>query len=287
MIRNNYLGDNDKKSSRHGSLTYNAHFAFFCNTGEDMKFELTDVEFSYPGTTGNALQKINLSFDSGSITGLVGANGSGKSTLIKILLRQLIGYKGSYRIDDQLIDDFSGSVLGTYGIGYAPEDVVLDEFLTGYEILYIIKEIRNITDQRFNEDLDFLSTSLRVEDWLQKKTCSEYSQGMRRKLSIMIALIGPVRYAILDEPNNGLDPLSIFGLKQAIVKRKNEGVGVLISTHVLDIIDKISDDVVMLRRGSLLYSGTVATLKNSWPQKDSLEEIYCEMYSSEEVAGVQ
>jgi ABC-type multidrug transport system ATPase subunit len=252
-----------------------------------MKFELTEVEFSYPGTTGNALQKINLSFDSGSITGLVGANGSGKSTLIKILLRQLIGYKGTYKIDSQLVDDFSGSILGTYGIGYSPEDVVLDEFLTGYEILYIIKEIRAISDTTFNEDLEFLSTSLRVEDWLQKKPCSEYSQGMRRKLSIMIALIGPIRYAILDEPNNGLDPLSIYGLKQAIVKRKSEGIGVLISTHVLDIIDKISDDVVMLRKGSLLYNGTVPDLKNKWPKTSSLEEIYCEMYSSEEVAGIQ
>ena len=246
-----------------------------------MKFQLTDIEYSYPGSKANALQQVNLTFDSGSITGLVGANGSGKSTLIKILLRQLIGYQGNYSVDDTIIDDYTGSVLGLYGIGYAPEDVVLDEFLTGYEILYIIKEIRNISDTQFNEDIAYLSASLRVEDWLQKKACSGYSQGMRRKLSIMIALIGPVRYVILDEPNNGLDPLSIYGLKQVLVERKNRGVGVLISTHVLDIIDKISDEVVMLRKGSIIYSGAVSALRNSWSQKNSLEEIYCEMYSTE------
>ncbi len=211
----------------------------------------------------------------------MGANGSGKSTLIKILLRQLIGYNGNYSIDNSTINDFSGSVLGSYSIGYAPEDVVLDDFLTGYEILYLIKEIRNISDTEFNNDIAYLSSSLRVEDWLQKKACSEYSQGMRRKLSIMIALIGPVRYVILDEPNNGLDPLSIYGLKQVLVERKNRGVGVLISTHVLDIIDKISDEVVMLRKGSIIYSGGVSALRNEWAHKNSLEEIYCEMYSSE------
>lgn len=248
-----------------------------------MKFQLTSIDYSYPGTKANALQQINLSLDSGEITGLVGANGSGKSTLIKILLRQLISYRGSYTIDNCSIDDYTGSVLGTYGIGYAPEDVVLDELLTGYEMLYLVKEIRNIADNEFTEDLAYLSSALRVEDWLQKKTCGEYSQGMRRKLSIMIALIGSVRYVILDEPNNGLDPLSIYGLKQVIEKRKNDGVGVLISTHVLDIIDKISDDVVMLRKGAIIYSGAVVDLRNSWSHKNSLEEIYCEMYSNEDV----
>lgn len=246
-----------------------------------MKFQLCDIGYSYSGSAADALQKINLSFDSGLITGLVGANGSGKSTMIKILLRQLTNYTGNYKIDETCIDDFTGSVLGTYNIGYAPEDVILDESLTGYEILYIIKEIREITESQFEADLEYLSSALRVEDWLQKKTCNEYSQGMRRKLSLMIALVGPVKYVILDEPNNGLDPLSIYGLKQVLLKKKECGVGVLISTHILDIIDKISDNVVMLRKGTIIYSGGVSDLRAEWQNKNSLEEIYCEMYSSE------
>ncbi len=246
-----------------------------------MKFQLCDIGYSYSGSAADALHNINLSFDSGLITGLVGANGSGKSTMIKILLRQLTNYTGSYKIDETRIDDFTGSVPGTYKIGYAPEDVILDESLTGYEILYIIKEIRNINDAQFTADLDYLSSALRVEDWLQRKTCSEYSQGMRRKLSLMIALIGPVQYVILDEPNNGLDPLSIYGLKQVLLKKKENGVGILISTHILDIIDKISDNVIMLRKGAIIYSGSVTELRAEWQDKNSLEEIYCEMYSNE------
>lgn len=246
-----------------------------------MKFQLCDIGYSYSGSAADALHNINLSFDSGLITGLVGANGSGKSTMIKILLRQLTNYTGSYKIDETRIDDFTGSVPGTYKIGYAPEDVILDESLTGYEILYIIKEIRNINDSQFTADLDYLSSALRVEDWLQRKTCSEYSQGMRRKLSLMIALIGPVQYIILDEPNNGLDPLSIYGLKQVLLKKKESGVGILISTHILDIIDKISDNVIMLRKGAIIYSGSVTELRAEWQDKNSLEEIYCEMYSNE------
>jgi ABC-2 type transport system ATP-binding protein len=246
-----------------------------------MKFDLNSVGFTYPGSNIHALQNINVAFDSSKITGLIGANGSGKSTLIKIILRQLIGYAGVYSIDSTIMSDFSGSVLGTYGLGYSPEDVVLDELLTGYEILYIVKEIRNIKDSEFSKDIDAFSTALHVEDWLQKKKCSDYSQGMRRKLSIMIALIGPIKFAILDEPNNGLDPLSIYGLKQILKSRKDDGIGTLISTHILDIIDKISDEVMMLRRGNMIYSGSVNELRNKWPDKNSLEEIYFKMYSKE------
>lgn len=219
------------------------------------------------------------------ITGLIGANGSGKSTLIKVLLRQIISYSGVYEIDGKIVDDRTGSILGNFGIGYAPEDVELDDLLTGYEILTIVKEIRDISEKEFSADIEYLSSMLLVDDWLNKKRCSDYSQGMRRKLSIMIALIGPVRFAVLDEPNNGLDPLAIAGLKKILVKRKSEGVGTLISTHILDIIDKISDNVVMLRHGSLLYSGSVLSLRNSWPEQNSLEDIYCEMHTRKEVSS--
>jgi ABC-type multidrug transport system ATPase subunit len=247
-----------------------------------MKFQLTDINYTYNGTSINALTDITIALDSGKITGLVGANGSGKSTLIKILLRQLIRYTGHYTIDAVSVTDNTGSVAGMFGVGYAPEDIILDDALTGYEMLQLVKEVRNISDKDFTSDLEYLSSSLRVEDWLQKKTCAEYSQGMKRKCAIILAMIGPLKYLILDEPNNGLDPLSIYGLKQAILKCKERGTGVLISTHILDIIDKVSDDVVMLRKGRIIYSGMVTELREMWPQKDSLEEIYCEMYSKED-----
>lgn len=252
---------------------------------DTMKFQLTDITYTYRGTNGNALSEITAGLDSGKITGLVGANGSGKSTLIKIILRQLIHYSGHYTIDSVPANDCTGSIAGTYGVGYAPEDVILDDSLTGYEMLQLVREVRNIPEKDFTTDLEYLMSQLRIEDWLQKKTCSEYSQGMRRKCAILLAMIGPLKYIILDEPNNGLDPLSIYGLKQAIGDRRDRGCGVLISTHILDIIDKVSDDVIMLRKGSVIYSGMVSELRALWPQKDSLEEIYFDMYSQEDRQG--
>jgi len=252
-----------------------------------MKFSLSDIHYSYSGSGAMALNAVNMALDSGTITGLVGANGSGKSTLIKILLRQLVRYTGHYTIDSVPVNDYSGSVAGMFGIGYAPEDALLDDSLSGYEMLHIVKEVRKIPEKDFADDVAYFSSALRIENWLQKKTCGEYSQGMKRKTSILLAMIGPLKYIILDEPNNGLDPLSIFGLKQAILRCKERGCGVLVSTHILDIIDKVSDEVVMLRKGLIIYSGKVAQLRDEWPQKSSLEEIYCEMYSNGETTDTK
>ncbi len=244
-----------------------------------MKFELSGLTYTYKKTDAHALVNIDLLLDTNSITGLVGANGSGKSTLIKILLRQIVNYTGTYSIDSAVVSDFTGSIPGNYRIGYAPEDVILDDALSGYEMLHIIKEVRSIPDQEFIDELEELCDELRIDDWLKTRTCGEYSQGMRRKTAILCAMIGQLNYIILDEPNNGLDPLSIYGLKQAILRRQQSGTGVLVSTHVLDIIDKISENVVMMRKGHVIYDGTVEKLKNAWPDKVTLEEIYFEMYS--------
>lgn len=244
-----------------------------------MKFELSDLTYTYKKTDVHALVDVNLQLDTNTITGLVGANGSGKSTLIKILLRQIVHYAGSYTIDSTNVNDYTGSIPGNYKIGYAPEDVILDDALSGYEMLHIIKEVRSISDQDFIDELDQLCDELRVEDWLKNQTCGEYSQGMRRKTAILCAMIGPLNYIILDEPNNGLDPLAMYGLKQAILRRKQSGTGVLVSTHILDIVDKISENVVMMRKGHIIYDGTVDALKSKWSDSATLEEIYFEMYA--------
>jgi len=194
----------------------------------------------------------------------------------------LIRYSGHYTIDTVPVNDYTGSIAGMFGVGYAPEDIILDDSLTGFEMLQLVKEVRNISDAEFTSELDYLLSTLRIDDWLQKKTCGEYSQGMKRKCAILLAMTGPLKYIILDEPNNGLDPLSIYGLKKVISRCRERGTGVLVSTHVLDIIDKVSDDVVMLRKGSIIYSGMVSELRSNWPQKNSLEEIYCDMYSKED-----
>lgn len=244
-----------------------------------VKFELSGLTYTYKKTDAHALVNIDLMLDTNSITGLVGANGCGKSTLIKVLLRQIVNYTGTYSIDSTVVNDYTGSIPGNYRIGYAPEDVILDDALSGYEMLHIIKEVRSIPDQEFIDELEELCDELRIDDWLKTRTCGEYSQGMRRKTAILCAMIGQLNYIILDEPNNGLDPLSIYGLKQAILRRMQNGTGVLVSTHVLDIIDKISENVVMMRKGHVIYDGTVEKLKNAWPDKATLEEIYFEMYS--------
>jgi ABC-type multidrug transport system ATPase subunit len=237
------------------------------------------VFFSYaPRAFG--LKDISFSFDATDVVGLAGANGSGKTTLIRILLGQLVGFKGEYRINGQIISDVSGSVPFRFSIGYAPDSPVLDDALTGYEILSLVADIRKINKPSFDADIALFTSQLHIEDWMQTKRCAEYSTGMRRKISLAVAFLGTPSFVILDEPTNGLDPVSVFGLKKVIAEKKARGCGCLIASHILDFVEKTADHVLLLKNGSLLYGGSLPKIFDLWPGNKNLEEIYMTLFSS-------
>ena len=97
----------------------------------------------------------------------------------------------------------------------------------------------------------------------------------------MIALAGANRYFILDEPTNGLDPLAVFGVKKLVQLNKDNGCGALISSHVLDMVEKIADNILILKNGHIAFNGTLEELKSQWPQGMALDEIYYNIFSSE------
>ncbi len=244
-----------------------------------MYLKLNNLEYAYSGKGRFHLGPLNLSFFTNETTALVGSNGSGKTTLIKILLQQLVRFQGDYCIDDTMVRDFTGSIMHQFGIGYAPEIPVLDEKLTGLEMLYIIKEIYSIDAALFDERLSVLKSHLQVENWFETSPCSDYSQGMRKKVSLMIAFLSAKRYLIIDEPTNGLDPLAIFGLKKLLLQFTSDGLGVLVSSHMLDFVEKVASSLIILRKGVQIFAGKVTSLLEQNPGKQ-LDEIYYEMFTS-------
>lgn len=246
-----------------------------------MLIELSALNFSYGSSDTFRLQNITAAVRSSEIVALVGANGSGKTTLIKILLRQLISYSGSYCIDGSAVTTISGDLLRHQKIGYSPEITILDDELTGFEILTLIQAIREIPPADFSAELDRFKHLLVLDDWLYSKKCKEYSQGMQKKISLMIALLGQNRFIILDEPTNGLDPLAVFGLKKIVQAKKESGSAVLLSSHILDFVEKLVDGIIILKQGAIRYCGTLTELHSQWPKSKSLDEIYFGMYTED------
>lgn len=244
-----------------------------------MVFTLENLLYSYAKNDRFSLGPLSFTLRSDAITALVGSNGSGKTTLIRVLLNELINYGGVYTIDSKPIRDINGTVLYDFGIGYAPEDPLLDEQLSGYEILCIVKEIHRIKEEIFENSIAHFRHLFQLESWFDTAPCKEYSQGMRRKISLMIAFMSASNYLVIDEPTNGLDPLSVFGVKKLLAQRKEQGQGALISSHMLDFVEKIAANIIILKKGRLAFAGTVKELMERWSGK-GLDEIYYHLFTS-------
>jgi ABC-2 type transport system ATP-binding protein len=242
-----------------------------------MHFKLTDIHYKYRSGTNFCLKNISLDFSSGGVIGLAGANGSGKTTLIRIILRQLVDYSGSYTIDSREENDISANFCSQYRIGYAPDNPILDDTLTGYEILRIICDLRLIKKEQFEYEMKLFCDWLQVDEWMRSQPCNEYSHGMRKKISIMCACLGNCRFIVLDEPLNNLDPIAIIGVQKLILYKKKNGTGTLISSHILNFIEKNADNVALMKKGNILYFGPLSNLRDKHDHA-SLEDVYMKLF---------
>jgi ABC-type multidrug transport system ATPase subunit len=243
-----------------------------------MIFTLNNLCYAYGPGAGYALRDVSLTLDSSKVTGLAGANGSGKTTLIRILLGQLIDIEGEYAIDQAPVRDTHGEIMFRHNIGYAPDEVLLDDYLTGREIMEMVAALRKIPRPDFESDIELFTENLRLENWFQTQPCKACSSGMRRKIELCLAYLGKRAYVVLDEPTNGLDPLSVYGLKKIVQAKKAAGTGALIASHILDFVDKTANDCVLLCAGKASYAGSLELLKKEHPAA-TLEEIYFTLFN--------
>jgi ABC-type multidrug transport system ATPase subunit len=245
-----------------------------------LKFVLDSVSYKYHPHASFCLNNVNLAVDSGRVTGLAGANGSGKTTLIRIMLRQLVDYQGGYSIDGEAVNDIAANLCSKYRIGYSPDIPVLDDVLTGYEILGIVGQVRGLTRQETEDHIVRLSSLLDLGQWFRVQQCGEYSHGMRKKVSIALAYLGPVRFVILDEPLNGLDPVAVMAVRTLIEQKRGDGVGTLVSSHILDFIEQCADSCVLMKQGTLIYNGGLQALRTVHGNQ-RLDEIYLSLFHAD------
>ncbi|MCU0370504.1 MAG: ABC transporter ATP-binding protein [Bacteroidales bacterium] len=208
------------------------------------------------------LKGINLEFEPGRITAVLGPNGSGKTTLIKCLLGMVIAQKG------EIVSD--GSVIGSNwhyrrNIGYLPQIARFPENLKVSELITMVKDIRGQ-----QADHGELAAILGLEPFMNKPL-RYLSGGTRQKVNILIAFMFDNRYYILDEPTAGLDPLAMIHFKELLLKEKDHGKAILMTTHMVHLVEELADEVVFLLEGKIYFRGNVKDLKGKYGG-DSLEQ---------------
>ncbi len=224
----------------------------------------------------------NLSFEvkEGAITGFVGRNGAGKTTTINILAGILKPDQGEVKILGEKINP--GDWKYKRKTGFVLEKSNYVENLTGRQYLEFASVMYNLnkneSKKRIDELLDYLD--LNNEN---KKSIKEYSKGMRKKISLATALIHNPELTILDEPLEGIDPVSSSNIKKLLLSLINNGKTVFISSHELGTIEKICDEIIIIDKGNLIYQGTFNNLKEKLGivEKDlnnlSLEDLFVKL----------
>lgn len=209
-----------------------------------------------------AVRGLNLTVEAGTFVGLIGHNGAGKSTTMSMLMGMLRPTEGQVLVHGLNVVD---SLAETRKIvGAVPEEPALYEYLTGREFLEYVIEMRGSGDLEWALDLTGLEGAA-------DRLIREYSQGMRRKTAFAAAMLGDPKVLVLDESLNGLDPPSAIRVKEALRDFVDEGGTVLLSTHVLDTVERVADRIVMLAHGRLVADELVSNLGT-----EGLEHLFLE-----------
>lgn len=213
------------------------------------------------------LDKIDFNLESGEIVGLIGPSGSGKSTLIKTMLGMEKADEGEALVLNYKMP--KREILSN--IGYMAQSDALYEMLTGYENLEFFGKMKGVLFDKLKKEIEYIAEVVDLTDDL-KKLVSKYSGGMKRRLSLAIALIGSPELLILDEPTVGIDPSLRKNIWKELFKQRDNGVGILVTTHVMDEAE-LTDKVGLLLNGDIIDFDTPQQLKVKNNVK-TIEEVF-------------
>lgn len=201
-----------------------------------------------------ALDGIDLEINKGDIYGFIGPNGAGKTTAIRILLGIIKASTGESRIFGK--DSWSDSVEIHKNLAYVPGDVNLWPNLTGGEVIDFFVKLRGSNNKSRREEL--------IERFGldPSKKCRTYSKGNRQKVALIAAFASDVDLYILDEPTSGLDPLMEKIFQEYVLKAKEEGKSILLSSHILSEVDQLCNKVSIIRQGKIIESGSLDELRH-------------------------
>jgi len=226
-----------------------------------------------------AVDGIDLAVPAGSLYGFLGPNGAGKSTTIKCLIGLLRPSGGSMRILG--LDPLEEPVAVKRQVGVVPEDLALYERLSALETLSFVGQVHGLAASeiasRSEELLELMDLSEAAASLV-----ADYSHGMRKKLALAAALLPAPRLLFLDEPFEGIDAIASRQIRNTLLRFVKGGSTIFLTSHILDIVEKLSDHLGIIHKGKLIAQGSMDDLRNGDGGRTSLEELFLSLVGADE-----
>ena len=225
-----------------------------------------------------AVDHLSLHIKPGEIYGFIGHNGAGKTTTLKAVVGILDFDEGEILIDGHSIKE--EPLVCKQNFAYIPDNPDLYEFMTGIQYLNFIGDIFKVESHTRQQRIDHYASLFEIKNDLNKPIAA-YSHGMKQKLAIISAWIHNPKLIIMDEPFVGLDPKASHILKEMMREHADAGNTVIFSTHVLEVAEKVCDEVAIINKGQLIFNGTLEDMRKEFKENESLEEMFLEITEDE------
>ncbi len=233
-----------------------------------MAVSIRDLRISFGDK--RVLNGVNLEVERGQIVGYIGPNGAGKSTTIKAVLGLVKDYAGEIRVFGQTIGDGDGGYKRR--IGYVPETAEIYEALTAQEYLTFIGRLYGLDERTADRRARALMGILDLSSAYHSRL-SSYSKGMRQKVLLISSLLHNPDILFLDEPLNGLDANSVSVVKDILAQLAAKGKTIFYSSHIMEVVQKISHRIVLLNEGRVVADGRFEDLAKQ-ASEQSLEQVF-------------
>jgi ABC-2 type transport system ATP-binding protein len=205
-----------------------------------------------------ALNKVSLNIDKGQIFGLLGPNGAGKTTLIRIINQITMPDEGLVKLDGELLQNHH-----IKNIGYLPEERGLYKSMkVGEQVLYLA-QLKGLNKAEAKKRLKMWFERLEIGDWWNKKI-HELSKGMAQKIQFIVTVLHQPKLLIFDEPFSGFDPVNANIIKDQILKLRDDGATIIFSTHRMESVEELCDDIALIHKSNKLIDGNLLDIKRQY-----------------------
>ncbi len=223
-----------------------------------------------------AVNNISFELKPGVIYGLLGPNGAGKTTTLRIIASLIKAKSGSVFYDDKEIYDDIQSYRSK--IGFLTSELKMDDFFTPDETFNYMGQLYGMSEQEISEKKEELFKSFGINNFRNIKI-KELSTGMKQKVSLAVALCHSPEVIIFDEPTNGLDVFAAKEVENFLVKMKEEGHIILISTHIFSLVEKLCDEVGIIVKGKMILDTSMDEIH----KEGSLEDVFFKLVDKGEL----
>lgn len=227
-----------------------------------------------------AVDDLNINIPEGEIFGLLGGNGAGKTTTFRMILGLITPTNGTVTYQGKKIN-----YRVTDNIGYLPEERGLHPKLKVREQIQYLGKLKGMSSKQVDEQLDYWLERFEVPENKNKKI-EKLSKGNQQKIQVIASIIHNPSLIILDEPFSGLDPINVEILKKAVIDLKNDGATIIFSTHRMEHVEELCENVCILNKGRSVVAGNIDQIKSDFGQKEIVVESDHDLAHIERMPGI-